>query len=89
MGFILWNVDNHFCGHRKQFRATHPQMAPLSQLHGWWHMLVGYASYIQLLGLVLNRQRYLGVPCDLIWCPMGVGIKRLDVAKDARNGKKE
>lgn len=52
-------------------------------------MLVGYASYIQLLGLVLNRQRYLGVPCDLVISPIGLGIKRLDVVQETRNGKKE
>ena len=48
------------CGDLRRMRhdlgATAPALAQASQLHAWWHVLVGYASYIQVISLVHNRQ---------------------------------
>ena len=48
-GFILWNIDNHFCPQIEGLRASLPGPArPLTQLHGWWHVCAGYATYLQV-----------------------------------------
>ena len=40
--FLLWNIDNEFCPVLERVRAASPgPLRPLTQLHGWWHVLVG------------------------------------------------
>ncbi len=56
----MWNLELQMCGDLRRMRhdlgATAPALAQASQLHAWWHVLVGYASYIQVISLVHNRQ---------------------------------
>ncbi|KAJ2778959.1 alkaline ceramidase ydc1 [Coemansia javaensis] len=58
MAFVLWNVDNIFCNELLALRAALPvAVAPLLQLHAYWHIgtaLGCYASivYQQYLRLV-------------------------------------
>lgn len=48
--FFLWNIDRHFCSRLTYLRESLPTSAmPLTQLHGWWHLLVGYGVYLQIL----------------------------------------
>ena len=60
LGFILWNVDNHFCPQIENIRASvHPGLRPLTQLHGWWHACAGYATYMQIVAVTYQRNVYL------------------------------
>jgi hypothetical protein len=34
-------------------------LTPLFQLHGWWHLLAGYATYMHILFCIHHRQVYL------------------------------
>ena len=73
LGFILWNIDNHFCPRITQLRdslrpaptaaeadSPHPlrgllDLSPLTQLHGWWHLLAGYGTYVHIVFCIHNR----------------------------------
>ncbi|XP_014239336.1 alkaline ceramidase 3 [Cimex lectularius] len=49
-GFFLWNLDNIFCSSLQAVRNNLPNaLNPLTQLHGWWHCLAGYGTYLQVL----------------------------------------
>ncbi|KAK9505327.1 hypothetical protein O3M35_009410 [Rhynocoris fuscipes] len=49
-GFFLWNIDNIFCAKLQAIRANIPTVLnPLTQLHGWWHCMAGYGTYLQVL----------------------------------------
>ena len=63
-GFFLWNIDNIFCGNLTSIRTDFlgPKFGfatPLTQLHGWWHLLAGYATYRHILFCIHHRQIYL------------------------------
>ena len=32
---------------------------PFTQLHGWWHVLAGYSSYIHIIYCLHHRQTFL------------------------------
>ncbi|KAJ1953928.1 alkaline ceramidase ydc1 [Linderina pennispora] len=59
MAFVLWNIDNVWCGALRELRGwVHPVLAPFFQLHAYWHIgtaLGCYASivYQQYLRLVM------------------------------------
>lgn len=92
LGFILWNIDNHFCPRITQLRdslrpapttaeadSPHPlrgllDLSPLTQLHGWWHLLAGYGTYVHIVFCIHNRLIYLNLDCSLVpsWL---VGVK--------------
>ena len=45
----MWNVDHMFCDTVRRVRSDVPAaLRPLTQLHGWWHVGAGYATYIQV-----------------------------------------
>jgi len=48
--FLLWNVDNHFCGKLRSLREQFGILAPMLQLHAWWHVLTGIGSYVYIVG---------------------------------------
>ncbi|KAL1115631.1 hypothetical protein AAG570_005921 [Ranatra chinensis] len=49
-GFFLWNIDNVFCSHLRALRNNIPTLLdPLTQLHGWWHCMAGYGTYLQVI----------------------------------------
>ena len=48
---FVWCVDNLVCD---QLEATRQGLvptflSPLTQLHGWWHVLAGYATYMHII----------------------------------------
>ena len=45
----LWNIDIYFCKELQDLRAQMGVWAPLLELHGWWHVLTGYSSYLQIV----------------------------------------
>jgi len=74
--FILWNIDNQFCSHLQQFRDSKPSLlGSLSQLHGWWHILTGYATYMNIQFCLYNRQKFLKNNPTYSWDAMGVAVK--------------
>ena len=39
-GFLLWNIDNEMCQSIQKIRSNmSPGFTPITQLHGWWHIL--------------------------------------------------
>ena len=68
IAFILWNIDNNFCDHltNTRLRILKPDpvlkyLAPLTQLHGLWHLLSGYAYYLQVYACVHQRLLFLNI----------------------------
>eukprot|EP01137_Pigoraptor_chileana_P008171 Opistho-2@54641 len=60
-GFFLWNIDNNFCHHLRNTRdESHPAVAPVYQLHAWWHIFTGYATYLQIIFCLYYRMHILG-----------------------------
>ena len=75
--FIIWNVDNHFCSSLRSARASlHPLLTPFTQLHGWWHLLAGYATYLHILSCQRHREEFLGRPYVLENTWLGMRIRR-------------
>ena len=68
VGFTLWNIDNNFCPRitdlRENQMGSHGVLkflAPVTQLHGWWHLMAGYATYLHILNCIQHRLHFLGV----------------------------
>lgn len=65
---LLWLIDNMVC---EQLEATRQLgiiptwLSPLTQLHGWWHVLAGYATYMHIIFCICHRQVYLKRACFL------------------------
>ena len=90
IGFICWNVDNLYCSQvtsirEKTFRSNQglKYLSPITQLHGWWHLFAGFATYAQILSCIQQRLLFLNVKHSLEtkW-NLGVFIK-------IENSKKE
>ena len=81
LGFILWNIDNEMCQSLQKIRSQiYPEgLTPLTQLHGWWHLLAGYATHLHIQSCIHHRQIYLKeeVEFKLTW--IGLEVKRLVV----------
>ena len=60
LGFLLWNIDNHFCNNLKSIRNQIGPLGPATQLHGWWHIFGDSDLPLNLLQYAertLNRNR--------------------------------
>ncbi|XP_023346045.1 alkaline ceramidase 3 isoform X2 [Eurytemora carolleeae] len=78
-GFILWNIDNTSCASVISIRNSLPViLQPLLQLHAWWHILAGYATYLMILYSEHQRLTYLKreVTLSPSWCGLTVKHKR-------------
>ena len=85
IAFLLWNIDNNFCG---QLRSTRENvmklnpllshLTPLTQLHGWWHVLSGYAFYLQIFACLQQRLLFLNIEHSVDENWLGL-IKKIDV----------
>jgi len=76
-GFILWNLDNQQCPTLVYLRSHLPQpLRPLLQLHAWWHVLAGYATYINIQHCLHHRLTFLKVPVLVSrgWCGLAVTV---------------
>jgi dihydroceramidase len=48
-GFVVWNLDNAFCGNLRGWRrAVGLPWGLLAEGHGWWHLLTGIGAYYEL-----------------------------------------
>ena len=68
IAFVLWNIDNTFCSQISSTRekVLKPNvllryLSPLTQLHGWWHLISGYAFYLQIFACVQQRLSFLNI----------------------------
>ena len=68
ISFVLWNIDNSFCDQltNTRMRILRPDpvlkyLTPLTQLHGLWHLLSGYAYYLQVFACVQQRLLFLNI----------------------------
>ena len=81
IGFVFWNIDNHFCSFlssfRENVRANNDLLtiiSPLTQLHGWWHLLAGYAGYIHIIVCIQHRLKYLKMKTSLEGSVVGLKV---------------
>ena len=72
LAFLCWNIDNAFCDQLTNVRSRlfrhNPVLkyvSPLTQLHGWWHLLSGYAFYLQVLAGIQQRLLFLNIEHSL------------------------
>ena len=66
LGALLWLLDNVFCAQLDSTRKLLPSyLSPLTQLHSWWHIFVGYATYIHIIVCIWHRQTYLKRSCHI------------------------
>ena len=69
LGFILWNIDNVYCSKITDLREIQlnssvgffKYFSPLTQLHGWWHLFAGYATYLHIINCIQQRLNYLKI----------------------------
>jgi len=60
VGFLLWNFENHFCSAVQSARSSLPTiLSPVTQLHGWWHLMAGYATYMNIQFSIFHRLRFI------------------------------
>ena len=81
IGFVFWNIDNHFCSFlssfRENIRANNDLLAvilPLTQLHAWWHLLAGYAGYIHIIVCIQHRLKYLKMKTSIEGSVVGLKV---------------
>ncbi|EAW10660.1 ceramidase [Aspergillus clavatus NRRL 1] len=49
-GFLIWNLDNHFCPTiRKWRRAVGLPWGIFLEGHGWWHVMTGVGAYLYII----------------------------------------
>ncbi|OLY80382.1 Alkaline ceramidase 3 [Smittium mucronatum] len=66
ISFFLWNVDNIYCDNLRAMRKVVPPfVAPLLQLHGYWHIGTAFACYNGILHQQLLRIACLGRERDI------------------------
>ncbi|OQR74748.1 alkaline ceramidase 3-like [Tropilaelaps mercedesae] len=76
VGFCVWNVDNVFCGQLRDMREQMPRvLGPITQLHAWWHLFAGYASYLSILYLQQARINVLKQTGKIRFGVLGLYVK--------------
>ena len=82
VGFLCWNIDNLYCDQVTSLRneVLKPRkslkfLSPLTQLHGWWHLFAGFATYSQILSCIQHRLFFLNVKHSLDTSWTGVFIR--------------
>lgn len=82
-GFLLWNIDNELCSSVQQLRSgLPPLLAPLTQLHGWWHLFAGYATYMNIQFCLYHRLHELDLKPQYTTDLMGVAVLVAKPSKD-------
>ncbi|KAI9504713.1 hypothetical protein GGI25_000635 [Coemansia spiralis] len=50
MAFVLWNIDNIFCGNLRAIRNAVPALlSPFFQLHAYWHIGTALGCYVSIV----------------------------------------
>ena len=63
-------------------------LVPFTQLHGWWHILAGYSSYLHVIFCLHHRQIFLQEKTTLKCQPwIGITIERVDTKKFSQSDK--
>merc|ERR1712018_268463 len=82
IGFALWNIDNNFCPQITDLRENKlssndvlKTLSPLTQLHGWWHLMAGYATYLHIINCIQHRLTFLGIEHSIEPSWIGVSLK--------------
>ena len=82
VGFFLWNIDNNFCPQITDVRENTLGsntalrfLSPLTQLHGWWHLMAGYATYVHIINCIQHRLTFLGIEHSIEPSWIGVSLK--------------
>ncbi|XP_033119808.1 alkaline ceramidase 3-like isoform X2 [Anneissia japonica] len=66
-GFIIWNIDNIFCEEVRSIRNALPvYVAPVTQLHAWWHIFAGLGTQANIAFGITLRYRFLKKKC-ILW----------------------
>jgi len=82
-GFLLWNLENELCPLVQGARAALPPLlAPLTQLHGWWHLLAGYATYMNIQFCLYHRLHHLHMEPSYTTDLMGVAVQATKPRRD-------
>jgi len=84
-GFILWNIENHHCSTLTRWRCSLPHiLQPVLQLHAWWHLLAGYATYLNIQHCLHHRATFLQRQVDISLNWVGVTVI---MDRDNKRGK--
>ncbi|KAL3848575.1 hypothetical protein ACJMK2_019425 [Sinanodonta woodiana] len=60
VGFLLWNIDNVYCGKLSYIRKDIAGMlGPLSEMHAWWHIGAGLGTYLSIIFVTHTRYTHL------------------------------
>ena len=63
----LWVTEVQLCPSVRHFRdLVWWPLKPATQLHAWWHLFTGAASYLHVLFSCQMRMQRLGYPCKLV-----------------------
>ena len=64
--FFVWNIDNIYCSEIIQLRSVLGSvLAPVTQLHAWWHFGTGLGTYIHIVTSASLRCEALGIPYEI------------------------
>ncbi|XP_037089483.1 uncharacterized protein LOC119109835 [Pollicipes pollicipes] len=63
-----------------------PVLRPFTQLHAWWHVFAGYASYIHILYCLKARCNIRHQKSEACFGPMGFTVRRLPSHRAEANG---
>jgi len=87
-GFMFWNIDTQFCSMLTTTRNTKmlnhgglTYLSPITQLHGWWHLLAGYAGYIHITLCIQHRLDQLKIKNSIERSIVGLKISVHDISK--------
>ena len=88
VGFILWIIELQLCLRLRQLRDSLSwPFQPVTQLHGWWHLLSGGGSHLHILFSCHMRMQKLGYPCKVVM--YGGCIPVLEVPQEWREKKQQ
>ncbi|CAL8095111.1 unnamed protein product [Orchesella dallaii] len=77
-GFGLWNIDNQLCPQLTDLRTKLPRyLGPATQLHAWWHILAGYATYLHILFEIHARSHFVKPRTQVTLRYFGISIQPL------------
>ena len=94
VGFLCWNIDNlnydQVTTLRNEVLRPHKglrYLSPITQLHGWWHLFAGFATYSQILSCIQQRLFFLNIKHSLETKWTGVFIKIDEKTKSLTNNQ--
>jgi len=78
-------LENHHCSTLTRWRCSLPHiLQPVLQLHAWWHLLAGYATYLNIQHCLHHRATFLQRQVDISLNWVGVTVI---MDRDNKRGK--